>query len=277
MVLVTGTVAHVFGRHITARAPGARMLSPQEQAVPRLNAAGGINFEDIATIPKPGSQGLGLVAFSPDDRYVTFLRSPDGGLSRLLYAYDRQTGVTRPVMAPSEGGGEEGTFSKEEQLRRERQRIMSTGVTEYYWAKKADVLLVPKDGALFVQAGCGEGAESTLRRLFDPTDAAWAAVGSGPLLDPKLSEDGQRVYFVWDSEVCYVDVGDAGSAADSATPVRLTRGARGTDRTNGVADYCAQEEMNRYTGYWPSGPASDFVAFEEVDEAHSARQGSQPA
>ena len=35
---------------------------------------------------------------------------------------------------------------------------MSVGVTEYSWAKKANRLLVPKDGALFVQDGVGEGA-----------------------------------------------------------------------------------------------------------------------
>ena len=91
-----------------------------------------------------------------------------------------------------------------EQLRRERARIMSTGVTSYAWASKADRLLVPMNGALYVQDGVGEGASSTLRRLFDPADARWADVGDGPPLDAKLSADGKLVCFVWADEVCSV-------------------------------------------------------------------------
>ena len=148
------------------------------------------------------------------------------------------------MIAPSEGGGEEESFSREEQLRRERARIMSTGVTEYAWAAGANRLLVPKDGALYVQDGVGDGAGATLRRLFDPADSRWASVGSGPLLDAKMSHDGESVFFVWANEVCYCAVP---SASDGGEPIRLTRGARGEGKSNGLADYCAQEEMNRCT------------------------------
>ena len=64
----------------------------------------------------PGSQGLGLIKFSPDSRHVTYLRSADGSLTRQMYAYDRETGEVRQVIAPSAGGGEEQTFSNEEQF-----------------------------------------------------------------------------------------------------------------------------------------------------------------
>lgn len=205
-----------------------------------------------------------MVNFSPDDRYITYLGSANAAdLSLQLYVYDRETGETRQVI----GGGivEEEALSKEEQLRRERARVMSTGVTEYHWAKKANRILVPKDGALYVQDGVGAGSEATLRRLFDPSDAKFAAVGSGPLLDAKLSDDGTQAFWVWDNEVCSCAVG---AESDASTPHRLTFGARGTGMTNGVADYCAQEEMSRYTGYWPSPGEGKSVAFEEVDESH---------
>lgn len=245
------------------------MISPQESLAPNLSAdAEDVGFKDIATIPKPGAAGLSLVKFSPDDRYVTYLGSVDAtSLTRQLYAYDRETGETKQVITPAPGSGEEATFTREEQLRRERARIMSTGVTEYAWAAKANRILVPKDGAIFVQDGVGEGSEATLRRLFDPADARWAAVGKGPLLDAKISSDGGRVGFVWGGEVCGCVVTDASDGADAATPERLTFGARGTGKTNGIADYCAQEEMDRYAGFWFS-PDGDLVAFEEVDEAH---------
>ena len=98
-----------------------------------------------------------------------------------------------------------------------------------------------------------------------PSDAKFAAVGSGPLLDVKLSDDGTQAFWVWDNEVCSCAVG---AESDASTPHRLTFGARGTGMTNGVADYCAQEEMSRYTGYWPSPGEGKSVAFEEVDESH---------
>ena len=239
--------------------------TPQASMSPSLSpAAAVLSFQELATIPKPGSQGLGMVRFSPDDRYVTYLGSSDAAsLTRQLYVYDRQTREASLVIAPAEGSGEEKTFSKEEALRRERARIMSTGVTEYSWAKKAERILVPMDSCLFVQDGVGEGKGATWRRLFDP--AAFPAVGTGPLLDAKLSDDGERVFFVWGDELCAADIV---AAADGCVPRRLTFGARGSGVTNGLADYCAQEEMDRYTGYWSSPGGGDLVAYEQVDERH---------
>lgn len=236
----------------------AIMRSPQEQLAPSA-LPGALDFDDVATIPRPGSQGLSMVSFSPDDRYVTYLGSVDStSLTRQLFAFDRETGETSQVITPNEA---EVTYSKEEQLMRERARIMSTGITHYQWAAAANRLLVPIDGALHVL----DGVLASPRRLFDPSDERWAAVGSGPLLDPKLSSDGTRVFFVWDGEVCSCNVPDDG--ADAAEPARRTFGARGEGKSNGLADYCAQEEMDRYTGYWPS-PDGRLIAYEEVDERH---------
>ena len=270
LLLLSGSYALTIGAAVplsTSRAGSIKQqeVSPQASLAPTLTGAAALlSFEQIATMPKPGSTPLSMLNFSPDDRYVTYLGVPPGAasLTQQLFAYDRTTGETKQVIGS--GAGEE-SFSKEEKLRRERQRIMSVGVTEYSWATKADLILIPKDGALYVQDGVGEGASATLRRLFDPADPKWADVGSGALLDAKLADDGTRVYFVWENEVCSCDVA---AAADGATPKRHTTGARGQGVTNGLADYCAQEEMDRYTGFWPSPAASGLVAFEEVDERH---------
>ena len=194
-------------------------------------------------------------------------------MTRQLFAYDRQSGTTKQVIS---SGEDEKSFSKEEKLRRERARIMSVGVTEYSWAKRANRILVPRDGALYVQDGVSDGAEASLRRLFDPTDEKWAEVGRGALLDAKLSEDGQRALFVWEREVCACDITPSSTSStasedDPCTPRRLTHGAREAGLTNGVADYCAQEEMDRYTGYWPSPDGGEYVAFEEVDDTRIPR------
>jgi hypothetical protein len=111
---------------------------------------------------------------------------------------------------------------------------------------------------MFVQ----EGLNGTLRRLFDP--AALLSKSSGPrdaaappILDARISGDGKLVGFVWDRELYVVSTDCASS------PVQLTSGASGTELTNGLADYIAQEEMERYEGYWISADSS-MCAFEQV-------------
>ena len=50
-------------------------------------------------------------------------------------------------------------------------------------------------------------------------------------------------------------------------PRQLTHGARGTGKTHGLAEYIAQEEMHRMSGFWWSRDGSK-IAFAEVDETH---------
>jgi len=53
----------------------------------------------------------------------------------------------------------------------------------------------------------------------------------------------------------------------SSPPRELSAGARGTGVTHGLADFLAQEELDRYEGFWIS-PDAKQVAFERVDESH---------
>ena len=152
---------------------------------------------------------------------------------------------------------------------------MSTGVTSYAWAAEANRLLVPLDGALYVLDSVGEGAAPP-RRLFDPADARWAAVGAGPLLDAKISADGNLVCFVWADEVCCCAV-PTGAEADAAAPRRLTSGARGEGKTNGLADYCAQELTLTLTLTLTLALAlADYCAQEEMDPNPSPSPSPSP-
>ncbi|HEY8291806.1 MAG TPA: DPP IV N-terminal domain-containing protein, partial [Thermomicrobiales bacterium] len=204
--------------------------------------------EDVATYPLPGMAIPGDFAFSPDDRLITYLYSPDESLTRQLYALDPATGETRLLVAPPDGGTTEERVSLEEALRRERQRQRTLGVTQYAWARHASRLLVPLQGALFVQDG--EGAP---RREIVPS-------GPHPALDPQFSPNGAWVAYVQDAELFVV-------SADGGAPRQLTDEARGTGRTHGLAEYIAQEEMGRSHGFWWS-PDSRQIAFTEVDETH---------
>jgi len=204
--------------------------------------------EDVATYPLPGMAIPGDFAFSPDDRLITYLYSPDESLTRQLYAFDPESGEERLLVAPPGGGTTEERVSLEEALRRERQRQRGLGVTRYAWARDANRLLVPLQGALYVQDGDG----AALREIV--------ASGPHPALDPRLSPDGAWVAYVRDAELYLV-------SADGGEPRQLTDGARGTGKTHGLAEYIAQEEMDRSHGFWWS-PDSRWIAFTEVDETH---------
>src|SRR5207247_5519063 len=79
--------------------------------------------------------------------------------------------------------------------------------------------------------------------------------GKGTLLDPKFSPDGTRIAYVLDHDLYVFDKG--------GKEVRVTKG--GTEKkTHGLAEFVAQEEMGRFTGYWWS-PDSKQIAYQESD------------
>ena len=187
------------------------------------------------------------IAFSPEDRLVTFLFAADGGLERQLYAVDTDSGERHLLVAPPGGGVSEERLALEEKLRRERQRQLGLGVTSYAWASDADRLLVPLPEGLYVK----DGAQGELRMVLD--------AATGPVVDPQLSPDGTEVAFVRHAEVHVVPV-------TGGRPRQVTSGARDTGRTNGLAEFVAQEEMGRSSGFWWS-PDGAWLAFTEVDES----------
>ena len=203
-------------------------------------------IQEVASYPRPGTAIPGALAFSPDDTLITYLFSPDASLVRQLYAFDPETGEQRAVVAPPDGGITEENISLDEALRRERQRQLELGVTQYAWASGANRLLIPLQGSIFVQ----DDLDAPLRKIVES--------GESPMLDAQFSPDGDRVAYVQDAELYTVPAG-------GGEPRQLTQGARGTGRTHGLAEYIAQEEMDRRHGFWWS-PDSKRIAFTEVDE-----------
>jgi dipeptidyl-peptidase-4 len=204
-------------------------------------------IEEVARYPAPGNVAPGDFAFSPDDSILTYLYSPEHVSSRQLFALDLKTGERQSFLAFSKETTEE-NVSLAEALRRERQRQLATGVTQYEWSPKADRVLVPFPDGLYVQ----DGLQAPLRKILDTADQ--------PALDPRFSPDGQWVAYVQDVELFIIPSG-------GGEPRQLTSGARGTGKTNGLAEYVAQEEMDRHHGYWWSQD-NRWLAFEEVDETH---------
>ncbi len=216
----------------------------------------------VAQLPAPGMNVPVQIRFSPDGQRISFLYSEDGSLTRELWAWDARTGERELLVRPPDGGDTDANVSREEAMRRERQRQRGFGVTSYAWSTEGDTLLVPVRGALYVQ----HGASGPLRMV---------ASGEPPCIDPQLNHDGSAVAFVRQGELYSLDLTDLTDPTDltrdGAKPVRLTFDATPADAseqlvTNGQAEFVAQEEMGRSHGFWWSRDGQ-WIAVEQVDNS----------
>jgi dipeptidyl-peptidase-4 len=207
-----------------------------------------IPLEEVALYPLPGMNIPGALAFSPDDRLITYLYSAEGSLVRQLYQFDPQVSLQKLRTASPGAVASEENLSLAEKLRRERQRQRELGVTAYAWSPADERLLLPFPEGLFIQDAEGE----SLRLLVSSQ--------AGAIQDPQFSPDGRWVAFVQNNELYVIPV-------EGGEPRQLSFGALVDGLTHGLAEYIAQEEMDRAHGYWWS-PDSLWLAFEEVDERH---------
>nr|WP_246449821.1 DPP IV N-terminal domain-containing protein [Novosphingopyxis iocasae] len=174
----------------------------------------------------PMPRGLKL---APDGSMVTLLKNREDEKERYdLWAIDLDTGESR-MLVDSEKVGSGAALSEAEKMQRERARIGSLkGIVSYEWSSDARSILVPLDGDLYLAGRDGE-----VRRLTDTPEGE---------LNPTLSPGGGYLSFVRDGRLMVqpIDV----STANAITPEEPT------DVEWGVAEFVAQEEMDRDTGQW---------------------------
>ena len=88
---------------------------------------------------------------------------------------------------------------------------------------------------------------------------------SSPIMDPRLSPDGKLVAYVQYFELYCISTS---ASNPPAQPRQLTFDARHyPNKSNGLAEFIAQEEMDRNEGFWWSDN-SRFIAFTQVDETN---------
>ncbi|KAK1302041.1 hypothetical protein QJS10_CPB12g00841 [Acorus calamus] len=204
--------------------------------------------EDIVQNPLPGYVAPSLITFSPDDTMISYLFSPDETLYRKVFSFDLSTRRQELIFSPPDGGGlDESNLSSEEKLRRERLRERGLGVTRYEWMKREKpAIMVPlPNGIYFHDISC---SKPELKLPSTP---------SSPIIDPHLSPDGSMLAYVRDDELYVLNL-------LFGEPKQITFGARGHGKTHGLAEYIAQEEMDRKNGFWWS-PDSKYIAFTQVD------------
>jgi dipeptidyl-peptidase-4 len=191
-----------------------------------------------------GSQPRAL-RLSPDGSLLTLLKPRPEEKERMdLWAIDTKTGAQR-MLVDSAKVGTGAELSEAEKMQRERARIGdSKGIVAYDWAPDGKSILVPLDGDLYLAT-----LDGNVRRL--------TATPEGEL-NPIVSPAGAYISFVREQNL-YVQKLSGGK------DVQITTDGGGTVHW-GEAEFVAQEEMDRRTGYWWA-PGDTLVAIERFDEA----------
>lgn len=203
-----------------------------------------LTVDRLVASPSLDGDKVAKLALAPDGSRVTFLKGKEEDFRRQdLWEYHLADRALRRLV-DADTLTTDGALSEVEKARRERQRITATGIVEYSWQPGGAGLLFPLGGDLYYLPLDGD-----LRRLTE-TDAFET--------DARFSPQGSYVSFIRDQNLFVIEL---------ATGVerQLTNDGGGVI-LNGMAEFVAQEEMRRNTGYWWS-PDETRIAFTRVDES----------
>ncbi|HEV7778016.1 MAG TPA: S9 family peptidase [Luteibacter sp.] len=198
---------------------------------------------DGGSLSGPTPRGLQM---SPDGARVTFLRArPDDQFQLDLWEYNVKDNTTRRLVDSTTLEPKGAQLSDAEKARRERARTAGLkGIVGYQWSPDGRQLLFPVGGKLY---------------LYDLAAATSHVLDTGgDALDPKISPRGKYVSYVREQNLWTIELATGKTR-------QLTTDGKGTVH-NGEAEFVAQEEMARSTGYWWA-PDDSSIAFERYDEA----------
>ena len=204
-----------------------------------------LTLERVYASPSLGGPRPRVLKLAPDGRLATLLKSRPSDKDRFdLWVVDTATGQSR-MLVDSEKLSSGAALSEAERMNRERRRIADVkGITDYAWAPDAKRLLVPVDGDLWVAA-----LDGNVSRLTQTPETE---------TDAKLSPKGGFASFVRDGHLFVQSLagGAAREVAGEATP----------KVSWGVAEFIAQEELDRFDGHWWA-PDDSRIAVARVDES----------
>ncbi|WP_374529266.1 DPP IV N-terminal domain-containing protein [Novosphingobium sp.] len=210
-----------------------------------MSEAAALDFARVFASPSLAGPVPRGVKLSPDGRYLTVLRARAEDRERYdLWGFERTSGEWSMLVDSLKlTSGRE--LSEAEKMQRERQRIGDLkGIVSYEWTADGTAILVPLDGDLFLARLDGSVTPLT--------------TSSADALNPALSPKGGYLSFVREQRLW---IGKVGGEAQPISP------AEAADTVHwGEAEFVAQEEMARFTGYWWA-PDDSWIAVQRFDDA----------
>ncbi|WP_298444099.1 S9 family peptidase [uncultured Ferrimonas sp.] len=209
-----------------------------------------LTIERIFADPQLSGASPRALQFSPDGDRVTYLKGRSNDYQRFdLWEYNLRAQRHRLLVDSQQLHQGDELLSDEEKARRERQRIFGSGIMEYRFSDDGSALLFPLAGDVYHY----QLADHAARRITQ-TDAFET--------DIKVSPEGAFVSYVRDQNLYLTELA-------SGEETQLTFDGKGPIK-NGMAEFVAQEEMDRLSGYWWS-PDDSKIAFLRVDETPVAQ------
>lgn len=207
-------------------------------------AAADLALERVYSAPDLSGPRARGVALSPDGTLVTYLRArADNPRVTDLWAADVAGGAPRRLIDSAALIPGERVLSEAEKSRRERQGVQTSGVVSYDWDDEGRFILAPVEGDLWLWSR----SDGSLRRLTDtPEDE----------IDARVSPRGGFVSFVRGDNLWVAPAGGGDARALTQDGSELQSWA--------TAEFIAQEEMDRQTGYWWS-PDETRIALTRTD------------
>nr|WP_155847629.1 S9 family peptidase [Asticcacaulis benevestitus] len=199
-------------------------------------------FADPA-LSGPGASGVKL---SPDGTLLTWLKPKDSDHNiQDLWAVPVKGGEPFLLVDANSLSSADKVLSEAEKSRRERMRVSARGVVAYEWSENSQSILLPLDGDIYL-------VDRASRKVSRLTETA------GDEVDAKLSPKGGAVAFVRDQTLYLKDL-------KTGTETQLSPKGEGTT-TYATAEFIAEEELDRHTGYWWS-PLATQIVYQKTDES----------
>lgn len=202
--------------------------------------------ERIFSSPSLDGESIRGLKISPDGSRVTFLRGKETDYERLdLWEYNLKSGKTNLLFDSDDLHTGDENLSDEEKARRERLRLSGSGIVSYQWSKDGKALFFPLAGDVYYWRVGQEKAKKVVSTPEFETDV-------------KFSPKGSFLSYIREQNLYILDL-ETGKEKAVTT-------AGGGPLKYGMAEFIAQEEMDRMTGYWWSKDESK-IALLKVDES----------
>ncbi|MDV6316854.1 S9 family peptidase [Idiomarina sp. HP20-50] len=204
-----------------------------------------LTIERLFSAPSLTGETPRALEFAPGGKYLSYLQGSEQSPQRYdLWVYNIQTGEHKQLVSVDQLAVGDVELSDEEKARRERQRISGSGIIDYTWSATGEALLFPYNGDVFYYRPGEEKARQLTKTEAFETDV-------------KLSPQGNYVSFIREQNLYFVDIASGQETA-------VTTEGHGNIKF-GMAEFVAQEEMDRMTGYWWA-PDESSIALTKVDE-----------